>query len=131
MGQMIDEEDCEVCIPFDQEWIFTYGDLVTLLLCFFILFFALSTVDGEKAKRLASTFQEDTKKVENFNAYVSADEFIMLEKVKELLKNNVDPESIIEGKKQFILQLFMLTPGVDDGDLVYHETFDMKILIGF
>ena len=30
---MIDEEDCEVCIPFDQEWIFTYGDLVTLLMC--------------------------------------------------------------------------------------------------
>ena len=30
MGQMIDEEDCEVCIPFDQEWIFTYGDLVTI-----------------------------------------------------------------------------------------------------
>ena len=29
MGQLIDEEDCEVCVPFDQEWIFTYGDLVT------------------------------------------------------------------------------------------------------
>ena len=37
MGQMIDEEDCEVCKPFDQEWIFTYGDLVTLLFCFFVL----------------------------------------------------------------------------------------------
>ena len=35
MGQLIDEDDCEVCVPFDQEWIFTYGDLVTLLLCFF------------------------------------------------------------------------------------------------
>ena len=31
MGELIDEEDCEVCVPFDQEWIFTYGDLVTLL----------------------------------------------------------------------------------------------------
>ena len=40
MGQMIDEEDCEVCVPFDQDWIFTYGDLVTLLLCFFILLFS-------------------------------------------------------------------------------------------
>ncbi len=36
MGQLIDEEDCEVGVPFDQKWIFTYGDLVTLLLCFFI-----------------------------------------------------------------------------------------------
>ena len=34
--------------------------------------------------------------------------------------------SIIEGKKQFILQLFMLTPGVDDGDIIYHETFDIN-----
>ncbi len=41
MGQMIDEEDCEVCKPFDQEWIFTYGDLVTLLFCFFVLLVSL------------------------------------------------------------------------------------------
>ena len=34
--------------------------------------------------------------------------------------------SIIEGKKQFILQLFMLTPEIDDGDIVYHETFDIN-----
>ena len=34
--------------------------------------------------------------------------------------------SIIEGKKQFILQLFMLTPGIDDGDIIYHETFDIN-----
>ena len=33
MGQMIDEEDCKVCKPFDQNG-FTYGDLVTLLFCF-------------------------------------------------------------------------------------------------
>ena len=29
-------------------------------------------------------------------------------------------------KKQFILQLFMLTPGVDDGDIIHHETFDIN-----
>ena len=34
--------------------------------------------------------------------------------------------SIIEGKKQFILQLFMLTSKIDDGDIVYHETFDIN-----
>ena len=45
MGQMIDEEDCEVCKPFDQEWIFTYGDLVTLLFCFFVLLVSLCKTD--------------------------------------------------------------------------------------
>ena len=34
--------------------------------------------------------------------------------------------SIIEGKKEFILQLFMLTPKIDDCDIVYHETFDIN-----
>ena len=51
MGQMIDEEDCEVCKPFDQEWIFTYGDLVTLLFCFFVLLVSLCKTDVEKSSR--------------------------------------------------------------------------------
>ena len=51
MGQMIDEEDCEICIPFEQEWIFTYGDLVTLLLCFFILLFSMCRTDVKKVNK--------------------------------------------------------------------------------
>ena len=57
MGQMIDEEDCEVCIPFDQEWIFTYGDLVTLLLCFFILLFSMCRTDIEKSRQISESFK--------------------------------------------------------------------------
>jgi len=57
MGQLIDEEDCEVCVPFDQEWIFTYGDLVTLLLCFFILLFSTCKYQTMKFKSLAASFK--------------------------------------------------------------------------
>ena len=57
MGQMIDEEECEVCIPFDQEWIFTYGDLVTLLFCFFVLLFSMCVYETEKFKSVASSFK--------------------------------------------------------------------------
>ena len=57
MGQLIDEEDCEVCVPFDQEWIFTYGDLVTLLLCFFILLFASCVYETKKFKAVAESFK--------------------------------------------------------------------------
>ncbi len=57
MGQLIDEEDCEICVPFDQEWIFTYGDLVTLLLCFFILLFSTCKYQTMKFKNLASSFK--------------------------------------------------------------------------
>ena len=57
MGQMIDEEDCEVCIPFEQDWIFTYGDLVTLLLCFFILLFSMCRTDVEKSKQISDSLK--------------------------------------------------------------------------
>ena len=57
MGQMIDEEDCDVCIPFEQDWIFTYGDLVTLLLCFFILLFSMCRTDVEKSKQISDSLK--------------------------------------------------------------------------
>ncbi len=58
MGQMIDEEDCEVCVPFDQEWIFTYGDLVTLLFCFFVLLVSMCKQDVEKIKAISDSFRQ-------------------------------------------------------------------------
>ncbi len=57
MGELIDEDDCEVCVVFDQAWIFTYGDLVTLLLCFFILLFSSCKYQTMKFKSLASSFK--------------------------------------------------------------------------
>lgn len=37
-------------------WMNTYGDLVTLLLCFFILLFSMSAVDATKYKAVAESF---------------------------------------------------------------------------
>ena len=48
MGQIIDSDDCPICEEFKDGWIFTYGDLVTLLLCFFILLFSLCKIDDHK-----------------------------------------------------------------------------------
>ena len=39
------------------EWIYTYGDMVTLLLCFFILLFALSKTEEEKFKAVSQAFR--------------------------------------------------------------------------
>jgi chemotaxis protein MotB len=38
-----------------SEWLATYGDLVTLLLCFFILLFSMSTVDNKKIRQAISS----------------------------------------------------------------------------
>ena len=37
-------------------WMATYGDMVTLLLCFFVLLFAMSTVDAELFEQMADSF---------------------------------------------------------------------------
>lgn len=41
------------------EWMGTYGDLVTLLLCFFVLLFASSSVDAAKFQAMAASFNDD------------------------------------------------------------------------
>ena len=37
------------------EWMATYGDMVTLLLCFFVLLFAMSSVDSQKYKAVVQS----------------------------------------------------------------------------
>lgn len=46
--------------PGSPEWLTTYSDLVTLLLCFFVLLFSFSTVDAQKFKAIMSSFQGGT-----------------------------------------------------------------------
>ena len=76
----------------------SFADIISVLLCFFILFFAMGSLDSNKVKQLASTFSEQKTKKMVFNAYVSEDELEMLGKVKELVLDNVRPEDIIGGE---------------------------------
>jgi len=38
-------------------WMTTYGDLVTLLLCFFVLLFSMSTIDNQKFKAIITSMK--------------------------------------------------------------------------
>ncbi len=52
------EEECECnCGEERVEWIYTYGDMVTLLLCFFVLLFSMSKLNEEKYKAVAQSFK--------------------------------------------------------------------------
>ncbi len=44
--------------PGSPAWMSTYGDMMTLLLCFFVLLFSMSTVDAQKFELIAASFSK-------------------------------------------------------------------------
>ncbi len=56
---MSDEEDeCPVCVPGLPAWLATFGDLMSLLMCFFVLLLSFSEMDVLKFKQLAGSMRE-------------------------------------------------------------------------
>lgn len=51
------DKKCPECKAGAPEYMLTYGDLVTLLMCFFVLLFAFSSVDSQKFESLMVSFQ--------------------------------------------------------------------------
>lgn len=66
--------------PGGPSWMDTYGDMVTLLLTFFVMLFSMSTMDKQKWQALASALSSDTTPavVDNYtdNQTVNQDETI-------------------------------------------------------
>ena len=49
----------------DEDWMSTYGDMVTLLLCFFVMMLAASTPDAAKYEQIQAGLNEGVGKQEN------------------------------------------------------------------
>ncbi len=54
---MSKKDKCPECPAGLPEWMATYGDLVTLLMCFFVLLFAFSEIDAQKFEAVMESFQ--------------------------------------------------------------------------
>ncbi len=52
-----DEQDCE-CVPGLPAWMGTFADLMSLLMCFFVLLLSFSEMDVLKFKRLAGSMRD-------------------------------------------------------------------------
>ncbi|KAB3535875.1 OmpA family protein [Alkaliphilus pronyensis] len=57
------------------EWMTTYGDMVTLLLCFFVLLFSFSEIDAKKFEAMIRSFQGSIGVLENGNT-IEVSEYI-------------------------------------------------------
>lgn len=62
MAKKIEIEESEI----SQEWLTTYSDMITLVLCFFVLMFAISNVDALKFQLLAKGLSRDGITAEQF-----------------------------------------------------------------
>jgi chemotaxis protein MotB len=54
---MSDEQDCPVCVKGAPLWVTTFGDLMSLLLCFFVLLLSFSEMDRQKYKQVAGSME--------------------------------------------------------------------------
>ena len=76
-------------------WMDTYGDLVTLLLCFFVLLYSFSSIDAEKWQELVGAFTGSTAtSVELLNTQKIREDAIIIEGVeKDDTKENEEESS--------------------------------------
>ena len=65
-------------------WMDTYGDLVTLLLCFFVLLYAFSSIDAEKWQELVGAFTGNTvTTIEELDTKTVKEDAIIIEGVEK------------------------------------------------
>ncbi len=86
-----------------ENFLVTYSDMITLLLVVFVLLYSISRVDDEKFAEALSSFQEKELRIEKVNVRLDSKELEMLKRVKELVKDNVDPESLVRSDVRTVM----------------------------
>lgn len=74
-----------------------FSDMMTILFAFFVLVFAMSEIDITKFKKFFAAFQGKEIPETKTNVALTATELEMMTRIKELIKDNVDPNTIIRG----------------------------------
>ncbi|MGV8146354.1 MAG: flagellar motor protein MotB [Alkaliphilus sp.] len=106
-------------------WMATYGDMVTLLLCFFVLLFAFSTIDAEKFQAIITAFQGSIGIMED-GTTVEPTEFVS-EALQDELTTSQQEELEDFRKLQEQLEAFLETHNLQADVLVTLETIGLVL----
>ncbi len=86
-----------------ESFLVTYSDMITLILVIFVLLYSVSKVDSGKFTEVFSSIQDKDILLTHRNVRLDPKEFEMLKRVRELVKDNVDPESLVRSDVRTIL----------------------------
>lgn len=82
-------------------WLDTYADMVTLLLCFFVMMYSMSTVDEEKWIALVQSFNPDVVIEENMIAGLTPEQ---LEEMSSQQQVEIDIEKLYQSMAQYVME---------------------------
>ena len=84
-------------------FLITYSDMITLILVVFVLMYSVSKMDENKFAEALSSFQSKRMRIESVNVRLNKSEMKMLTRVRLLVKDNVDVESIARSDTRTIV----------------------------
>ena len=88
-------------------WMDTYGDLVTNLLCFFVLLYSFSSIDAQKQQELASAFSgRPTVVVSSLDVESAMQKEIVIDGITGFQQNEQEPSQVDDKKREEFDLLF-------------------------
>lgn len=92
-------------------WMVTYGDMVTLILAFFVLLYSFSTIDAQKFKMIISAFQNSLGIIEGGRTFDQSEFIDFGEKdvnIDQNSKEEIEFKKLYEDMKDFIKEKNLL-----------------------
>ena len=104
-----------------EGFLITYSDMITLILVVFVLMYSVSKMDENKFAEALSSFQSKRMRIESVNVRLDKREMKMLERVRALVKDNVDVESIARSDTRTIVHQLPTSDLFAPGDAFFRE----------
>ncbi|MBT5027377.1 MAG: OmpA family protein [Nitrospina sp.] len=111
-----------------ENFLITYSDMVTLILVVFVLMYSVSKLDENKFAEALSSFQTKRMRIESVNVRLSKAEMKMLERVRELVKDNVNAESLARSDTRTILHRLPTSDLFNPGEAFFSEGAENLII---
>ncbi len=104
-----------------ENFLITYSDMMTLILVVFVLMYSVSKLDENKFAEALSSFQTKRMRIESVNVRLSKAEMKMLERVRELVKDNVNAESLARTDTRTILHRLPTSDLFAPGEALFNQ----------